>query len=361
MGAKHCPDPSQILPMAQGVPAGRFVPVSPQVELLQTPIRHGLPRLHGKPVTQAGPPVPPPIEPAAPPPPIEPAAPPLPIEPAAPPPPIEPAAPPLPIEPAAPPPPIEPAAPPPPTDPAAPPPPTDPAAPSPPPTDPAAPPPPTEPATPLPPTDPAAPPAWSSSPALLIGSAPAVSPAPPCALAIPDIPLQFERPASPSDRRPPCAALFPAPLPPSVGVSPPSLHATRASEATIPNVQRPGVPLMTVRLTGPTPRFNTMYTCLAAAPKPPPSPESRAILHVAQVYGPPWGRPETPLIVDLLAHPWPTPSPGSVKAGTPGAALAGVMSSGRASTSGEDHLPRVPEGCEPCGLVDLPLGLRLEP
>jgi len=71
----------------------------------------------------------------------------------------------------------------------------------------------------------------------------------------------------------------------------------------------------------------------SAGTTPPPRPEFRAIFRLAQLYGSPWGRPETPLIVDSLAHPWP-PSPGSFKAGTPRAALAGVMSSGRASTSG---------------------------
>ncbi len=41
--------------------------------------------------------------------------------------------------------------------------------------------------------------------------------------------------------------------------------------------------------------------------RPPPRPESPAIPRVAQLFESPWGRPETPLIVDSLAHPWPTP------------------------------------------------------
>ena len=67
-------------------------------------------------------------------------------------------------------------------------------------------------------------------------------------------------------------------------------------------------------------------------------PNCREILNV-HYRAVPLGSPETPLIVDSLAHPWPTHSPGSVKAGTPRAALAGVMSSGRASTSGSNSAP----------------------
>ena len=43
---------------------------------------------------------------------------------------------------------------------------------------------------------------------------------------------------------------------------------------------------------------------------------------------------ETPLILDLLAFLGPPPHRVQPRQGTPGAALAGVMSSGRASTSG---------------------------
>ena len=59
-----------------------------------------------------------------------------------------------------------------------------------------------------------------------------------------------------------------------------------------------------------------------------------------------WGRPETPLIVDSLAHPWPTPL-GATEAGTPGAGLAGITSSGRASTSGRSF----PRGAASCPLL----------
>ena len=67
--------------------------------------------------------------------------------------------------------------------------------------------------------------------------------------------------------------------------------------------------------------------------------ELQAVLQLAQLYESPWGRPEPPLIVDLLATLGPTPHRVEPRQGTPRAALAGVMSSGRASTSGSKSAP----------------------